>query len=332
VASALHSRAGVSFFAGKRIVVTGASGLLGRALVDRLLAGGALVRAVVHRRSFAADHPRLDVVHADLTHQDDCDRVMADMDAACLCASITVGAAAAVRNPMLAVTSNLVIAARSLQAASVARVERVLVVSSSTVYPAYARPVSEEEAADGEPHAAYQGVGHMKRYVETLARFYADRYGVRAAIVRPVPFYGPHDDFDLETCHVIPALIRKAVAQQDPFEIWGTGRDVRDFMHVRDVARGALLALEHAADCDPINLGSGAGVSVLELAEMIRAIAGCGSPLLLQPSQPSTIPVRLVDVSKARARLGFSASITLHDGLQETIDWFAANRPHERAA
>lgn len=322
----------VSFLAGKRIVVTGASGLLGRALVERLLASGALVRAVVHRRSFAVDHPRCEVVQADLTSQEDCDRVMSDMDAACLCASITVGAAAAVRNPMLAVTSNLVIAARSLQAACVAGVERVLLLSSSTVYPAYLRPVREDEAADGEPHAAYQGVGHMKRYVETLARFYADRYGMRVAIVRPVPFYGPHDNFDLETCHVIPALIRRAVEQQNPFEIWGTGNDVRDFMHVRDVAHGGLLALEHAADADPINLGSGTGVSVLALAETIRTLAGCHSPVLLQPSQPSTIPLRLVDVSKARARLGFSASIALEDGLRETIDWFAAQRPIERAA
>lgn len=304
--------------------MTGASGLLGQHLVPALLESGARVRAVVHQRPFDLRHPCVEVVQADLAQQDDADRVMAGMELVCLTASVTVGAAEAIRNPMGAVTPNLILAARSLQAACVARVERVLLVSSSTVYPPYARPVREEEAFLDEPHPAYQGVGHMKRYVEKLAQFYHDKYGMKVAVVRPVPFYGPHDNFDFSTCHVIPALIRKAVEKQVPFEVWGTGQEVRDFLYVKDVARGCLLALARSPECDALNLGSGRRISVKELAELITRLAGHEIPLTFDSARPSTIPFRLVDVSKARTEIGFEAAVSLEDGLTETLHWFAA--------
>ena len=134
----------MTFFKAKKIVVTGASGLLGAHLVENLIAAGADVRAVVHNRPLQLVHPNVEVVRAELTQQQECDRVMRGMDMACFCASITVGAAQAVTNPMGAVTDNLVIAARSFQAACLAQVKRVLLVSSTTVYPAYNRPVRDE--------------------------------------------------------------------------------------------------------------------------------------------------------------------------------------------
>lgn len=316
---------GLSFFKNKKVVVTGASGLLGRHLIERLLTSGASVRAVVHKRPSDLDSRRMEIMQADLTEESDCDRAMVGMDMACLCASVTVGAAQAVKNPILAVTSNLIIGARSLQAACVSGVERVLLASSTTVYPAYRRPVREDEAFLDEPHPAYQGVGNMKRYVEKLAQFYHDKYGMKIAVVRPVPFYGRHDNFDFETCHVIPSLIRKAVEKQDPFEVWGTGDDVRDFLHVKDVARGCLLTLERYPKCDGINLGSGCSVSIKQLAEAVTRLAGCQSSMVFERSKPTTIPVRVVDVTKAREQVGFTAEITLEEGLSDTIQWFAAN-------
>jgi len=314
------------FYKDKKIVVTGASGLLGMHLIPELLALGAKVRAVVHKRPLEIEDSRLEVVNADLTQEADCDSVMAGMDIACLGASVTVGAAQAIKNPMLAVTSNLIMAARSLQAACLADIKRVLVVSSTTVYPDYPRPVKEEEAFLEEPHPAYQGVGNMKRYVETLAKFYCDQYGMKIAIARPVPFYGRYDNFDFETCHVIPALIRKAVEKQDPFEVWGTGNDVRDFLHVKDVARGCLLALEKYPEFSGLNLGSGTSVSIRQLAETITNLAEHNVPLMFAASKPSTIPVRVVDVSKAREKADFQAEVSLEEGLLDTIQWFAANR------
>jgi len=316
------------FYKGKKVVITGASGLLGRHLIPDLLEAGASVRAVIHKRPFPIDDPRIEVVKADLTQQEDCDRVMEGMDIACLSASVTVGAAQAIKNPILAVTSNLIVGACSLQAACLAGIKRVLLVSSTTTYPAYSRPVKEAEVFLEQPHPAYQGVGNMKRYLETLAKFYHDQYGMDIAIVRPVPFYGPYDNFDFETCHVIPSLIRKAVEKQDPFEVWGTGKDIRDFLHVKDVARGCLLALEKYPDYSGINLGSGRSVSIAELAEKILKLSGHDISLTLAPSKPSTIPVRLVDVSKAKEKLGFVSEIDLESGLSDTISWFTENRQH----
>lgn len=318
------------FYKDTLVLVTGASGLLGQHLVAVLLESGARVRAAVHRRPLTVHHPCLEVVRSDLTQQGEADRVMAGVEMACLTASVTVGAAEAIRNPMGAVTPNLILAARSLEAACLAHVRRVLLVSSTTVYPPYARPVREEEAFEGEPYSAYQGVGNMKRYVESLAQFYHDKYGMQIAIVRPVPFYGPHDNFDFETCHVIPALIRKAVEKQTPFEVWGTGKEIRDFLHVEDVARGCLLALERSPECEALNLGSGRSVSVKELAQLITRLAGHEAPLTFNDSRPSTIPIRLVDVSKARASIGFEAAVSLEDGLAKTIRWFATHRESGR--
>ena len=315
-----------AFYEGRRVVVTGATGLLGSHVAEALIDAGARVRLVVHKRPRAARDPNAEVVKADVTQAADCARVMAGMDMAFLCAAVTVGAAQAVKNPVVAVTSNLIMGAQSLQAACFARVKQVLLVSSTSVYPPYPRPVREEEAFLEEPHPAYQGVGHMKRYMEHLAHFYRDKYGMQIAIVRPVPFYGRHDNFDFETCHVIPALIRKAVEKHVPFEVWGSGNDVRDFLHVSDVARGCLLAASRYAVCDGVNLGCGCGVSIRQLAETITRLAGHREPLAFEASKPSTIPTRLVDVQKAQRTIGFVPAVSLEEGLADAIQWFAANR------
>ncbi|MDT7041672.1 NAD(P)-dependent oxidoreductase [Candidatus Nitronereus thalassa] len=317
------------FFENKKVVVTGATGLLGRHLIEGLLPMRATIRAVVHKRPFFnQDITNFEFLKADLTEQAECDKVMSGMDIACLCASVTVGAAQAINNPMLAVTSNLVMAARSLQAACLAGIKRVLLVSSTTVYPAYPRPVREEEAFIDEPHSAYQGVGNMKRYVESLAKFYCEKYGMKISVVRPVPFYGRFDNFDFETCHVIPALIRKAVEQQDPFEIWSNGKEIRDFLHVSDVARGCLLALERYPHWEGVNLGSGASVSIQQLAETILQLSGCRSRIMFDPTKPTTIPIRVVDTNKALEKLGFKAAVGLEEGLTDTINWFKENQLH----
>jgi GDP-L-fucose synthase len=143
------------------------------------------------------------------------------------------------------------------------------------------------------------------------------------ALVRPTAVYGRWDEFDPRTSHVIPALIRRAVAKENPFEVWGTGDEVRDFLHVTDMVRGSLLLLANHAVCDPVNIGYGRTVRVREVVDIILRAAGHrGARVVFDASKPTAIPVRSVDTTKARQLLGFEPSVSLEDGLADTVRWY----------
>ena len=164
--------------------------------------------------------------------------------------------------------------------------------------------------------------------VERLAEYVVSKSQMKIAIVRPTAVYGPLDNFDPVRAHVIPALILKAVERMDPYEVWGTGEEVRDFLHVRDLARGCLLMLEKYAECDPVNIGYGQVVTVREIVRLILDAADYGdAEIVFNSTRPTAIPFRMVDTSKAKRILGFEPEITLEDGLAGTIEWYLANRP-----
>jgi GDP-L-fucose synthase len=171
----------------------------------------------------------------------------------------------------------------------------------------------------------------MRRYFERLADVMARDAGVHAVVVRPTAVYGRHDNFDPATSHFVAALVRRAVLRERPFEVWGTGDETRDLLHVRDFARGCLLALEKQPSAEPINIGYGTPVSVREVVGLILAAADYrDAEVVFNASRPGTIRSRSVDCSKARARLGFAPEITLAEGLADTVRWYqnaAAMRP-----
>lgn len=317
---------GFMFYRDKTCVVTGGTGFIGGHITRHLLQQGARVRVIAHQRADDWPHENVEVVRADLSQQDDCLRALADAECVFHCAGavsaagVTVGRGA---NPMAPITINTVLTAQVLQAAWTRQVERILIFSSSTGYPDVAHPVREEEMWDAPPATPYFGYGWSRRYMEVLAEFVTRRSDTKVAICRPTAVYGPHDNFDPATSHVIPALIHKAVTKMNPFEVWGTGEDIRDSLHVDDLARGCLLLLQKHAECDPVNIGLGQGHSVRELVEIILAAAGHNDvELNFDASRPTTIPVRLADVSKARDVLGFEPRISLRDGITDTVKWY----------
>jgi GDP-L-fucose synthase len=214
-----------------------------------------------------------------------------------------------------------------LQAAWTASVERFLVFSSSTAYPAADYPIKEEEMWTGPTYPFYFGYGWMRRYFERLGEFVASKSKVKVATVRPTAIYGRWDNFDLETGHVIPALILKAIERADPYEVWGNGDEVRDFLHVSDLARGCLLMLEKCAECDPINIGYGKAVTIKEIVHTILEAAGYAEArIVFNTSKPSAIPFRMVEISKARRVLGFEPTVSLEDGIKDTVNWYMSTR------
>jgi GDP-L-fucose synthase len=311
------------FYQDKRVLVAGATGLIGANLVEALLRRGTHIRGTIHNKPPVIQDPRIQYIRTDLTKREDCAAAVENVDYVFLCAANTSGARVMVENPVAHITENLLINSQMLEAACLAKVKRVLFISSTTTYPAVEYPVREDEAFTGDPHESYLGVGWMKRYIEKLALFYHKRYGLAVALVRPTNVYGPCDKFDFERSHVLPALIRRAVEKQDPFEVWGDGMAVRDFIYITDVVDALLAVLEKHANCDPINLGSGQPVTIRQCVETILRLTGhTKARVIYDFSKPSTIPARLVDLTKARTVLEFQPKVSFEEGLRRTIGWY----------
>lgn len=310
------------FYQNKKVLVAGGNGLIGSHTIQELLLRGAEVRATIHSKTPVIVNDQVEYIQCDLTKREDCTRVVQGIDYVILCAANTSGAAVMEKNPIAHITANLLINSQILEAACLAKVSRLLFVSSTTVYPAVTYPVKEEEGFTGEPHPSYFAVGWMKRYIEKLAEFYYQRYGLKIALIRPTNVYGPYDKFDFETSHVLPALMRRAVEKQNPFEVWGDGSAVRDFIYVSDLVEALLLTLENYAECQPLNIGSGQPVTIKESVELILKLTDNPAVAIYDASKPTTIPLRVVDLTKAETILGFKPKVSLETGLRKTIDWY----------
>lgn len=315
-------------FEGLRVLVTGGNGFIGHHLVSELLRRGARVRATLHRETPDALQQDVNYVKADLTFKEDCQLAVHGIDCVFMCAANTSGAAVIASNPLAHVTSNVVMNVQMLEAAYHAGVKKFVFISSTIVYPdTGARPTREEEAFCGDPYETYFSAGWMKRYGELLCRTYAEklRTPMPTVVVRPSNVYGPHDKFDLGRAHVTPSLIRKVVEGQDPLEVWGTGDDVRDLIFIDDFIDGLLLATERLNTYCPINIASGTGYTVKEILETIIHVAGKATPrIVFDRSKPRMVPVRLVDIGKAKTVLGFSPQTSLVEGLRKTVEWYHA--------
>lgn len=313
----------MSFYKGKNVLVAGGTGFVGSHFVEALLQQGAKVRVPVHRRPLEVRDPRIETVQADLSNFDDCLRALKDIEIV-INASGAVSSAGLGQIPHMGViATNLITSVRLIQAAWAANVERFLVLSSHTTYPAADYPIKEEDVWSGPPHSAYFSYSWMRRYLEKLAEYVAEKSNTKVAIVRPTAVYGEYDNFDPATCHVVPALVRKAVERMAPYEVWGTGDEVRDFAHASDLIRGSLLVLEKHAVCDAVNIGYGSAVTIKDIVrEVLKAADYADARIVFNSSKPTTIPFRMVDTSKAKKLLGFEPSVSLADGLKRTTRWF----------
>lgn len=315
------------FYQDKLVLVTGGTGFVGTHIVEELLKSGARVRVPIHKRPMMIKDRRIELMAVDLAKQADCLKVLAGVDYCFHAAGTVSGSGAAGANPVSAITVNLILTSQMLQAACDTGVQRFLLFSSSTGYPVADYPIKEEEMWSGPPYEGYFGYGWMRRYLERLGEFVALKSKVKIAIVRPTAIYGRWDNFDPKTSHVIPTLIRKAVEKQDPYEVWGTGEEVRDFLHVSDLAQACLLMLEKNAECDPVNIGYGEAVKIRDAVRIILKASGYEKArLVFNASKPTALPFRMVDISKANKLLGFKPKISLNDGIEDTVRWYRESK------
>jgi GDP-L-fucose synthase len=305
---------------GKTVVVTGGTGFLGTHVAKELEGVGARL-APLGRHDY------------DLRRRDEIDRMLVQLqpDAVVHLAAVVGGIGANQASPGRFFYENAIMGIELLEACRVAGVAKVVLAATVCAYPKYAPvPFREDDLWDGYPEETNAPYGLAKKMLLVQAQAYRDEYGTNAICLFPVNLYGPGDNFDVETGHVIPGMIRKFVeaseSGQTSVVLWGDGSPTREFLHVGDAARAFRLALELYDGAEPVNLGSGEEISIRDLAEAVRQAVGFSGTIEWDTLRPNGQPRRKLETSRALERFGFRAETTFEDGLKETIEWYRAHR------
>jgi GDP-L-fucose synthase len=311
-----------SFWNEKRVVVTGGAGFLGSFVVEQLRAKGC--RDIVVPRSQDYDLVRMDAVEQ--LYSDHAPDMVIHL------AARVGGIGANQANPGKFFYDNLMMGTQLIEVGRQRGLKKFVALGTICAYPKFAAiPFKEDDIWDGYPEETNAPYGLAKKMMLVQSQAYREQYGFNSIVLFPVNLYGPRDNFDLATSHVIPALIRKCVAAKEAghaaLTLWGDGSPTREFL---DSAEGILLAAEHYDGSLPVNLGTGEEVTIRNLATMIAAEAGFTGQIDWDTAKPNGQPRRCLDVSRAKELFGFQAKHALRDGLKKTMQWFLANRHNLR--
>ena len=306
---------------GRRVMVTGGGGFLGRAVVEQVHAAGAAEVFVPRSASF------------DLRTGDGIDAALGAgrPETVIHLAAVVGGIGANRENPGRFFYENAVMGIELMERARLAGVAKFVQIGTVCSYPKFTPvPFREDDLWGGYPEETNAPYGLAKKMLLVQGQAYREQYGFDVVHLIPVNLYGPGDNFDPASSHVIPALLKKCVdaveAGDDHIDVWGTGSASREFLFVEDAARGIVLAAERYDGADPVNLGVGAEITIRELVTLIARLTGFEGEIRWDPTKPDGQPRRALDTSRARERFGFDARTSFEDGLRRTIAWYEQQR------
>jgi GDP-L-fucose synthase len=310
----------MSFWEGKRVLVTGGSGFLGSRIVEKLKQKSPADVFVPRRQEY------------DLVQPENVRRVYQDArpDIVIHAAAQVGGIGANRANPGAFFYNNLMMGAQMMEYGRQSGVQKFVALGTICAYPKHTPvPFKEDDLWNGYPEETNAPYGLAKKMMLVQAQAYRQQYGFNAIFLLPVNLYGPGDNFDPETSHAIPAIIKKCVDAvekgQSKIVLWGTGTPTREFLHVEDAAQAVILATQHYNGDAPVNIGVGKEIRIKDLAELIGRLTGFTGEIEWDASKPDGQPRRALDTTRAQDLFGFRARVRLEEGLRETIDWYKSH-------
>ena len=314
----------MGYWDGKHVLVTGGAGFLGSHLVNELEQRGVRASQLRIPRSR----------YTDLRRWENCERVVAGQDIVIHLAAKVGGIGFNQANPATLFYDNALMGIHLIEAARREGVEKCVIIGTVCAYPKFTPvPFREEDLWNGYPEETNAPYGLAKKMLFVQTQAYRDQYGFNAIYLIPVNLYGPGDNFDPAVSHVIPALIRKFVEAVDEgretVEVWGTGSASREFIYVKDAARGIAMAAESYNGPEPVNLGSGMEIRIKDLVETIAGLTGFAGTIAWDASKPDGQLRRCLDTTRAKQEFGFEATMEFREGLKETIGWYREKRKQD---
>ena len=310
----------MSFLTNKKILVTGGAGFLGSFVMEKLKESGVFSENIKIPRSNKFD----------LTVWRNCVKAVKGIDIVIHLAGIVGGIEFNRSYPGALFYSNAIMGIQMMEAARQEGIEKFVAVGTICAYPKFTSvPFKETDLWNGYPEETNAPYGLAKKMLLVQSQAYRQQYGFNSIYLLPVNLYGPRDNFDLESSHVIPALIRKFIEavknNKREVEVWGTGEASREFLYVEDAAEGILLATERYNKSEPVNIGAGFEIKIRDLAKLIVELTGFEGKIRWNTNKPDGQPRRCLDVSKAKKEFGFEAKTSFREGLEKTVGWYKEN-------
>jgi len=312
----------MAFWDDKKILITGGAGFLGSHLVEKL----------IKERNVDPENLRIPRSReTDLRRWENCVKVVKDIDIVIHLAAKVGGIGYNQKYPATLFYDNAIMGIQMMEAARQEGVEKFVAIGTICAYPKFTPvPFKEDNLWDGYPEETNAPYGLAKKMLLVQSQAYRQQYGFNSIYLLPVNLYGPRDNFNPESSHVIPALIKKAIdakeSGKDYIEVWGTGKASREFLYVEDAAEGVILAAERYNKSEPVNLGAGFEIKIKDLAELIVELTGFEGEIRWDTTKPDGQPRRCLDTTKAEREFGFRAKTDFRDGLRKTIDWYKEQR------